>query len=240
MKKQLLISSISIATALLILAGCGTDSTQNMSDVNNDILDMQTTIIASAGQSPRFSPGELYELADLVVMGNHSTYREASKSPALSKTYPEHLKSMHKDWVINIKIHSLKVDRYIKGEGPSTIEVVTIVGDPELSAWEESKGEDDATYVLYLHQPLDREFWDNAYFTEGVQGLWKVSVNEESSSYTATQELFSGDQLPLKTLIDSRTGTLRSNGFKSKWDTNVKEMMMNEDSESGPVGNVND
>ncbi len=240
--KRLTIAASTIVV-LMLIAGCGMSQAHDEIPGYGAAGDEQPSMLITSGSSPDFSPGELYELADLVVMGSSTAYTLVQKKVAEERTYPDHLKEDHADHVVDVRVHSFEVDRYIKGEGPDVIEVMTIAGtgDPEnilKTGGDILEIKESTTYVLYLYQPLDREFWGQRYFIEGGQGLWKISVNEDSGLYTATQELFSGDQVPLQTLIESRTGTPQSNEFKTKWDASVKEI--NEGSGEGPTGNVND
>ena len=256
--KRRLSSAVCIIVAFLTMAGCGTTgSAQNGGEVNGHSIDEQSAMMTFAGSSSGrpFSPGEMYQVSDIVVMGSPTGYDMITKRAVLDRAYPEDLKPGLWGWLVNVKVHTFKVDKYIKGEGPDTIEVMTVAGDhpdSEITLTFAGDGdgrlldmEEDTTYVLYLRLPRDREFWGNRYFLWNVgDSLWRVSVDEDSGAQTATQELESGDQLPLQTLIDSRTGTSRSNSFKrigdarTVWDASGKEI--NGGSGEGPTGNVND
>ncbi|MCY4654785.1 MAG: hypothetical protein OXC95_16675 [Dehalococcoidia bacterium] len=239
MKKRLT-ATICVIAAFWMVAGCGT-ANQDSGGVNDRIVDEQTSTMTSSGSSsagPPLSPGERYELADIVVIGSPTTYRVIQHKPALDRVYPEDVRAtFKKDWVMDVRVHSFEVDQYIKGEGPDTVEVAALPGDRVSTEWEGEAGE-DTKYFLYLGRPRDTDLWGGIYFADGYDGLWKISVDEDSGARTAIQELDSGDQLPLRTLIDSRTGTSLSNDLRMKEDARVKEF--NEGSGEGPTGNVND
>ena len=203
---------VAIATlGLLFVIGCGVDQAHSNGHANIQAMNSRPPTITSSGMSPAFTVGEMYQLADLVVLGSPTTYRVIQRKPASSEDYPEHLKGLHADWVDDIKATSFRVDEYIKGEGPDVIEIMSGTGYHEL------KLESDTTYILYLDVALNREYWEYGYRTVGDQGVWEVE--EVEGVDTARQALFGkiGDSMTVQELVSSRTGSPLSDMLK-KWD----------------------
>ena len=204
------IATISAILGLLFAIGCGVD--QAHSNDHNDIrtINSAPTTITVSGMSPAFTVGEMYQLADLIVQGSPTTSRVIQRKPASSEGYPEHLKELHADWVDNIRLISFRVDEYIKGESSDVIEIVSEIDH------DKSMLEDDATYILYLREPLNKEYWENSYRTIWDQGVWQV---EEVEGVDVARQALSvdGDSMTVQELVNSRTGSPLSDMLK-KWD----------------------
>ena len=204
-----MIKRLTVATSailgLLFIVGCSVDQTHNDDHEYIRTMNSQPPTITGSGMSPAFTVGDMYQLSDLVVRGSPTTYRLIQKKPASGKDYPEHLKELHADWVDTIRLISFRVDERIKGESSEVIETVSEVDH------DKSMLEDDTTYILYLYEALDREYWENSYLTMSDQGVWKV---EEGFARQALYQ--DSDSMPVQELINSRTGTPLSDMLKRK------------------------
>ena len=205
-----IVAATSAILGLLFVIGCGVD--QAHSNDHDDIRTMNSEppAITGSAMSPAFTAGDLYQLADLVVQGSPTTYRVIQRKPASSEGYPEHLKELHADWVDNIRLISFRVDEYIKGKSSDVIEIVSEIDHDETML------EDDTMYILYLREPLNKEYWENSYRTIWDQGVWQV---EEVQGVDVARQALSvdGDSMTVQELVNSRTGSPLSDMLK-KWD----------------------
>ena len=166
----------------------------------------------SGGIFPRFTPGELYEISDTVVIGGPTDHRVLQKLAASSPTYPDGLREEHADLVVEVKIFAFTVDSYIKGEGADVIENLTDAG-AERPILEEGN-----SYMLYLYQPVDRAFWEYTHRVHGIQGVWRIVEGEEGQDIARQDLLPDGEKMTLRDLMESRTGSRLSASLRQRFE----------------------
>ena len=199
--------------ALISILGCGVVLPGN--EVPNRIEQLAER---SSGQSsPKFTPGELYEIADIVAVGSPTDHRVVQKLAALSPTYPDDLRGADANLVVEVRIFSFTVESYIKGEGADVIEILTDAG-AERAILEEGN-----SYMLYLYQPLDKAFWEYTHRVHGAQGVWRIAEGDAGQDIARQELLPGGKEVLLQDLIGSRTGSRRSASFRQRWEARVAE-----------------
>ena len=167
---------------------------------------------SSGGMFPKFTPGELYEISDTVVVGSPTDQRVLQKLAALSPTYPDDLREEHANLVFEAKIFAFTVGSYIKGEGADVIEILTDAG-AERPILEEGN-----SYMLYLYQPLARAFWEYTYRVHGIQGVWRIVEGEEGQNIARQELLPGGEEMTLQDLMESRTGSRLSASLRQRFE----------------------
>ena len=97
-------------------------------------------------------------------------------------------------------LFAFTVDSYIKGEGADVIEILTDAG-AERPILEEGNA-----YMLYLHQPLARAFWEYTHRVHGIQGVWSIVEGDAGQDIARHELLPNGEEMTLQDLMESRKG----------------------------------